>query len=57
MNGRPGILPAVMNALFDLGLTDAAEARQWLRGGGWEQFDAWVVAHRVEQADDEDQAG
>lgn len=46
MTARPGILAAFLNAAFGLGLADAADARDWLRSGGWTELDRWVSGHR-----------
>jgi hypothetical protein len=36
-------------------LPDAAEARVWLRGGGWPLFDSWIAEHRDDPDPDEAQ--
>lgn len=40
----PVRLADVLNTVFGAGATTAAEARAWLRAGGWQRVDDWLAS-------------
>lgn len=46
MTAGPVPLAVALNAALGLGLADAAEARTWLRDGGWARLEDWIASHR-----------
>lgn len=43
---QPVSLHAALSKIFGVQLADGAAAHDWLRAGGWRQFDQWVKTHR-----------
>ena len=48
---RPVPLADVLNTVFGADVTTAAEARAWLRAGGWERLDSWIASRRSAKND------